>query len=106
MNPRMWWVLPGVAALMNMAFLPFPDTRLAPGSPLDLRSMAYKLPSMEWSGHQQIGSFPSLSQAPHRRNLMSQLSPILRLATGNHLTFWCPGCKQAHMITFGEGPGP
>ena len=37
---------------------------------------------------------------------MSLLSPILRLATGNRLIFWCPGCRMAHMIQFGEGDGP
>lgn len=37
---------------------------------------------------------------------MSTLSPILRLAAGNHLVFWCPGCDEAHGIAFGEGDGP
>ncbi len=31
---------------------------------------------------------------------------ILRLATGNHLTFWCPACDGPHMIAFGDGAGP
>lgn len=37
---------------------------------------------------------------------MSALSPILRLASGSHLIFWCPGCDMPHMIGFGEGDGP
>lgn len=37
---------------------------------------------------------------------MSALSPILRLAAGNRLHFWCPGCQGAHGIQFGEGDGP
>lgn len=37
---------------------------------------------------------------------MSALSPILRLASGNRLHFWCPGCNHVHGIAFGEGPGP
>lgn len=37
---------------------------------------------------------------------MSALSPILRLAVGNRLHFWCPGCNGVHGIAFGEGTGP
>lgn len=37
---------------------------------------------------------------------MSALSSILRLAVGNRLHFWCPGCNGAHGIQFGEGPSP
>lgn len=37
---------------------------------------------------------------------MSALSPILRDREGNGLTFWCPGCKGAHGIQHGTGPGP
>lgn len=28
------------------------------------------------------------------------------LVEGGDLTFWCPGCDQAHMIRHGDGPGP
>lgn len=63
MNPRVEWGTTRGRRTYEYSFLPFPDTRLAPGSPLDLRSMAYKLPSMEWSGHVQIGFSPSLLQA-------------------------------------------
>jgi hypothetical protein len=34
---------------------------------------------------------------------MSQLSPILRGAWDNSVIFWCPGCQQAHRITYGNG---
>lgn len=34
---------------------------------------------------------------------MSQLSPVLRAAEGNRLTFWCPGCDKAHSIRYGAG---
>lgn len=37
---------------------------------------------------------------------MSALSKKLRLAEGNRLHFWCPGCKEVHGIQFGDGPGP
>lgn len=37
---------------------------------------------------------------------MSQLSKVLRDVEGGGLTFWCPGCDGAHMIQYGEGPGP
>ncbi len=37
---------------------------------------------------------------------MGLLSPILRNAEGNRLTWWCPGCDGAHGIAHGEGPGP
>lgn len=41
-----------------------------------------------------------------RRRRMSQISPYLRAAEGNHLLWWCPGCKMHHMIAYGDGPGP
>lgn len=37
--------------------------------------------------------------------MMGQLSPILRGGEG-FVTFWCPGCKDAHRIPFGPGDGP
>ena len=37
---------------------------------------------------------------------MSALSKILRLAAGNRLHFWCPGCDRMHGVGFGEGDGP
>ena len=37
---------------------------------------------------------------------MSQLSKILRDTEGGGLTFFCPGCNEAHMIRHGDGPGP
>lgn len=33
---------------------------------------------------------------------MSQISKFLRLAKGNVLMFWCPGCRQAHQIKINE----
>lgn len=30
----------------------------------------------------------------------------LRNAEGGHILFFCPGCKHAHGISIGEGPGP
>ncbi|WP_454763394.1 DUF6527 family protein [Cupriavidus campinensis] len=37
---------------------------------------------------------------------MSALSKILRQPAPGRLYFWCPGCKDAHQIQHGEGPGP
>ena len=37
---------------------------------------------------------------------MTALSTILRLAAGNRLHFWCPGCDAPHGVGFGEGHGP
>lgn len=37
---------------------------------------------------------------------MGLLSPILRNAQGDRLTWWCPGCDGPHQIAHGEGPGP
>ena len=37
---------------------------------------------------------------------MSALSAVLRQAEGGRLMFWCPGCKSAHGIQHGDGPGP
>lgn len=37
---------------------------------------------------------------------MGALSKILRYGQGNRLFFYCPGCKGAHMIQYGEGDGP
>lgn len=37
---------------------------------------------------------------------MGLLSPILRNGTGGRLTWWCPGCDDAHGIQTGDGPGP
>jgi hypothetical protein len=34
---------------------------------------------------------------------MGQLSPILRNSENRGLTFWCPGCKEAHAINYGLG---
>ena len=36
---------------------------------------------------------------------MSALSPILRGGVG-FVTFWCPGCSEAHVIPYGAGDGP
>ncbi len=35
-----------------------------------------------------------------------RLSPILRRAQGERLTWWCPGCDSAHQITDRAGPHP
>jgi hypothetical protein len=32
---------------------------------------------------------------------MGQISSKLRAGTGNHLTYWCQGCKMAHSIHHG-----
>jgi hypothetical protein len=37
---------------------------------------------------------------------MGQLSRIFRNVAGGGLTFWCPGCREAHTVWVGEGPGP
>lgn len=37
---------------------------------------------------------------------MGLLSPILRNGTGGRLTWWCPGCDEAHQIQTGAGAGP
>lgn len=37
---------------------------------------------------------------------MGLLSPILRDGTDNRLTWWCPGCNEAHSIQHGDGPRP
>lgn len=37
---------------------------------------------------------------------MGQLSRVLRNAVDGGLTFWCPGCNEAHQIKVGEGAGP
>lgn len=42
---------------------------------------------------------------------MGLVSPILRQANGNdgggpRYIFWCPGCKEAHQVATGGGPGP
>lgn len=34
---------------------------------------------------------------------MNELSPVLRRLAGEQVAFWCPGCKDAHVI--GVGPG-
>lgn len=31
---------------------------------------------------------------------------VLRFAEGDHVLFWCPGCKAYHAIRVGDGPGP
>lgn len=33
-------------------------------------------------------------------------SYLLRSIGGGGLSFWCPGCKEAHTIWHGEGKGP
>lgn len=37
---------------------------------------------------------------------MGLLSPIMRDAAGNRLTWWCPGCDRPHQIAHGAGNGP
>lgn len=32
---------------------------------------------------------------------MMQISRYLRKAEGQRLTFWCPGCQETHMISYG-----
>lgn len=36
---------------------------------------------------------------------MGLLSPILRSGEGGRLVWRCPGCKRAHGIATGDGPG-
>lgn len=37
---------------------------------------------------------------------MGALSLKLRSGEGGRLMFRCPGCKEAHQVTVGAGPGP
>lgn len=37
---------------------------------------------------------------------MGQLSRTLRNVAGGGLAFFCPGCREAHVVWTGEGPGP
>jgi hypothetical protein len=37
---------------------------------------------------------------------MGALSSKLRNVAGGGLTFWCAGCREAHTVWVGEGPGP
>lgn len=37
---------------------------------------------------------------------MGQLSKYLSNVAGGGLTFWCQGCREAHTVWVGEGPGP
>lgn len=37
---------------------------------------------------------------------MAVISAVLRSAQDGRLTFWCPGCNEAHSISVGMGPGP
>ena len=37
---------------------------------------------------------------------MSMLSSKLRSLNNNLLAFFCPGCKESHVIAIGEGKGP
>lgn len=37
---------------------------------------------------------------------MGALSKYLRNVAGGGLTFWCEGCKCAHAVWVGDGPGP
>lgn len=37
---------------------------------------------------------------------MSALSKVLRQPAPGCLSFWCPGCRDAHQIQIGTGPGP
>lgn len=37
---------------------------------------------------------------------MGALSKYLRNVAGGGLTFWCQGCKEAHTVWVGDGPGP
>lgn len=36
---------------------------------------------------------------------MSALSPFLRSAEGGYLFFWCPGCRESHMIRVASDGG-
>lgn len=31
---------------------------------------------------------------------------VIKLKEGGRLSFWCPGCNQAHSVSVGEGSGP
>lgn len=37
---------------------------------------------------------------------MGQLSRVLRSVGGGGLGFWCPGCREMHVVWHGAGPGP
>lgn len=37
---------------------------------------------------------------------MGQISRTLRNVAGGGLGFWCPGCREMHVVWTGEGPGP
>lgn len=37
---------------------------------------------------------------------MAQISKYLRDVAGGGLSFWCQGCRKAHTVWVGEGPGP
>lgn len=37
---------------------------------------------------------------------MGRLSRVLRSIAGGGLGFWCPGCREMHVVWVGEGPGP
>lgn len=37
---------------------------------------------------------------------MASLSSILRSIQGGQISFWCPGCNEAHAINVGDHPGP
>lgn len=37
---------------------------------------------------------------------MAQISKYLRNVAGGGLTFWCQGCREAHTVWTGQGPGP
>ena len=38
--------------------------------------------------------------------IVAQISKFLRSVVGGGLTFWCQGCKKAHTVWVGDGPGP
>lgn len=37
---------------------------------------------------------------------MGQLSRVLRSIAGGGLGFWCPGCREMHVVWTGDGSGP
>lgn len=37
---------------------------------------------------------------------MGQLSKYLRNVAGGGIAFWCEGCREAHVVWTGAGPGP
>lgn len=37
---------------------------------------------------------------------MGALSIYLRDIAGGGLAFWCPGCREVHVVQHGQGPGP